>query len=518
MDPTLRGLLRLRSNHDREILRLAAPALGALAAEPLYLLTDTAIVGHLGTMQLAALALAATLLSALVTLCNFLTYGTTARVARLRGAGQEEAAGRIAAQSLWLAVGLGLALTAVVVVFASPLVALLGGSGETAAMCVTYLRISALGVPFALIALAGNGYLRGADRLSRPLVIVGLGNLANVVLEVLFVYGFDWGLAGSAWGTVIAQGGMGAAFVVELLRAPASTRRPVWRELRALLRVGGDIAVRTGALLGSFVVASAVLARIGDASLAAHQIAFQLFVFLALVLDALAIAGQVIVGRALGAGDAPGALAAGRRLIVLSTAAGVAFAVLLLAAGDLIPRAFTSDGDVLDRAAALWPLFALLQPVGAAVFALDGILIGAGDTRFIKWSMVFAALGVFAPICLVALWFQWGVVGVWCGLNALMLARLATMGARFRGGGVGGGGGAGVGRGRKPAAPPARSAQGTGRPGASHGARTSRRRGRPRPPKRRHDRPTGPGSAEPRRRRRAPPTRGDARAPPPTAA
>ena len=215
----------------------------------------------------------------------------------------------------------------------------------------------------------------------------------------------------------------------------------MWRELRALLRVGSDIAVRTGALLGSFVVATAVLARVGEPSLAAHQIAFQLFVFLALVLDALAIAGQVMVGRALGAGDAAGAADAGRRLIVLSVGVGCLFALLLLAGSSVvIPRAFTSDDAVLEQAAELWPLFALLQPVGAAVFALDGILIGAEDTRFIKWSMVFAALGVFMPICLLSLEFDWGVVGVWCGLNALMVARLATMGVRFVAWALGAGG------------------------------------------------------------------------------
>jgi putative MATE family efflux protein len=427
-------LARLRSNHDREILRLAVPALGALAAEPLYLLTDTAIVGHLGTVELAALALAATVLSAVVTLFNFLTYGTTARVARLRGAGHDEAAGRVAAQALWLAVGLGIGLAVLCVALASPVVSLLGGSGRTADLCVQYLRISALGVPFALIALAGQGYLRGAERLHRPLVIVAMGNAVNVVLEVLFVYGFDWGLPGSAWGTVIAQAVMGGAFVFELLRAPADTRRPVWSELRGLLRVGGDIAVRTGALLGSFVVASAVLARVGESSLAAHQIAFQLFVFLALVLDALAIAGQVMVGRALGAGAVAEAFAVGRRLVALSALVGVAFALVLLAGEGVIPRVFTGDSAVLDRAWALWPLFALMLPIGAAVFALDGVLIGAEDTRFIKWSMVFAAVGVFVPICLLSLEFDWGVVGVWCGLVALMVARLVTMGARFVGG------------------------------------------------------------------------------------
>lgn len=268
---------------------------------------DTAIVGHLGTPQLAALAIAGTLLSTGITLFNFLTYGTTARVARLHGAGETAAAGRLGAQALWLALGLGGALFLLMVLLAGPAVALMGGSGETGDMAVSYLRISALGLPFAMIALAGQGFLRGVGNLRRPLIILVAANALNVVLELLFVYGFGWGLAGSAWGTVIAQSFMGAAFVYELLRAPADSRRPRWSVMRPLLKVGGDIAVRTGALLASFVLVSAVVARMEEASLGAHQVAFGMFIFLALVLDAIAIAGQILVGRFLGAGDADAA-------------------------------------------------------------------------------------------------------------------------------------------------------------------------------------------------------------------
>ena len=299
--------MRRRSPYDREIFTLAIPALGALAAEPLYLLVDTAIVGHLGTPQLAALALAGTLLSVAVALCNFLAYATTAQVARLSGAGEERAAGALAAQSLWLAIGLGGTLMVVAVVFADPLITLMGGTGHTGDLATMYLRISALGLPFALIALAGQGYLRGIADLRTPLVVVVVAHVSNVVLELLFVYGFDWGLAGSAWGTVLAQAGMGAAFAFLLLRAPADSRVPSRERIRPLLKTGGDIFVRTAALVGSFAVAGAVLARVGSPSLGAHQIAFQLFVFLALVLDSVAIAGQVIVGRMLGLGDATGA-------------------------------------------------------------------------------------------------------------------------------------------------------------------------------------------------------------------
>jgi putative MATE family efflux protein len=424
--------LTLRSPYDREILKLALPALGALAAEPLYLLADTAMVGHLGTEELAALAIAATLLTGAFTLFNFLTYGTTAQVARLSGAGRHAAAGGLAAQALWLASGIGLLLTLVLVALAVPLVGLMGGDGHTGELAVLYLRIGSLGLPFALIALAGQGFLRGVSDLRTPLVIVVVANALNVLLNLLFIYGFGWGLAGSAWATVVSQLGMGAAFVVALLRAPAASRRPSLAAMRPLMRIGGEILVRTTALYASFLVASAVLARVGDDALAAHQVCFQLFVFLALVLDAVAIAGQVIVGRSLGAGDADEAYRAARRMIELAIAAGAVFAVVLLALTDVLPRAFTSDQAVIDQVHEIWPLFVLMQPANGAVFALDGILIGAGDTRFLMWGMLAASL-LFVPVALVSLELGWGIVGVWCGLLGLIGVRLGTCAWRFRG-------------------------------------------------------------------------------------
>jgi putative MATE family efflux protein len=425
--------VRLRSPYDREILKLAVPALGALAAEPLYLLADTAMVGHLGTEELAALAIAATLLAGAFTLFNFLTYGTTAQVARLSGAAEHAQAGRLAAQALWLATGIGVVLTAAIAALAVPLVELMGGEGRVGELAVTYLRIGSLGLPFALIALAGQGFLRGVSDLRTPLIIVVAANAANVALNVLFIYGFGWGLPGSAWATVVAQLGMGAAFVAVLLRHPADSRRPSLAAMRPLMRIGGQIFVRTASLYASFVVASAVLARVGDASLGAHQIAFQLFVFLALVLDAIAIAGQVIVGRSLGAGDSEEAYRAARRMIEWAVVAGALFGAIMLALIDVIPHAFTADPAVVERAQEIWVLFALMQPANGAVFALDGILIGAGDTRFLMWGMLFATFGVFVPVTVASLAFDWGIVGVWCGLVGLIAARLATCAWRFAG-------------------------------------------------------------------------------------
>jgi putative MATE family efflux protein len=419
-----------RSPHDREILRLAVPALGALAAEPLYVLVDTAIVGHLGTTQLAALAIAATVLTTGFTVFNFLTYGTTAQVARLHGAGQPEAAAGLGAQAQWLSLLIGAALLVAVAALARPMAELMGAEGEVADGATTYLRIAALGAPAFMLAAAGQGYLRGIGDLRTPLLILVAAHAVNVVLEVLFVYGFGWGLAGSAWGTVIAQLGMGAAFLTVQLRA--GWERPALARMRGLMRIGTEIAVRTMALLGSFLVASAVLARIGAPSLAAHQIAFQLFVFLALVLDAVAIAAQILVGRALGAGDAAAARAAAGRMIMWSVVLGGLFGLVLLALGDVIPHAFTSDPAVIERAQEIWWLFAAMMPLNGAVFALDGILIGAGDTRFLMWGMLSAA-AVYVPVALLALERDWGIVGVWWGLAGLIAVRLATCGLRFAG-------------------------------------------------------------------------------------
>ena len=424
--------MKLRSQYDREIFRLALPALGALAAEPLYLLVDTAIVGHLGRPQLAALGIAFTILGGLFAIFNFLQYGTTAQVARAGGAGESETARRLGAQAVWLSLGFGIAVSVLVAALAAPLVSLMGGEGEAADYAVTYLRIAAVGFPAAFLALGGQGYLRGVADLRTPLAIVIAGNVVNLVLEVLFVYGFGWGIEGSAWGTAIAQLGMGAAFIVVIVRQlqPGEARVRL-RLARRVLSLGKWIFLRTTALMGSFVLAGAVATRFGEASIAAHQVAFQLWIFLALVLDSVAIAGQIIVGRELGGGRRGEAYGAGERMIWLSVALGGGFAALMLVLSSALPKAFTGDVAVLDEAALLWPLFALMQPLNGAVFALDGILIGAGEGPFLAASMVVAFLAC-AGVLVGALAWDWGIRGVWAALVVLILVRLTLMTARFR--------------------------------------------------------------------------------------
>ncbi len=422
--------MSLRSSYDRQILRFAIPALGSLAAEPLYVLVDTAVVGHLGRSQLAALGLAATVLSVLA-MFNFLQYGTTAQVARATGAGEDVVAARLGAQSLWLSLAFGGALALAIALLASPVVHLFGAKGATAAFAVTYLRIASLGVPSAFLAIGGQGFLRGVSDLRTPLVIVIAGNVANVVLEVVLVYGLDLGIRGSAWGTVAAQTGMGIAMMVAILRRVGRSNaglRPVLA--RRLLSLGKFIFIRTASLIASFVLAGAVVTRLGDAPLAAHQVAFQLWIFLALLLDAIAIAGQIIVGQELGASRPDEAYAASVRMIWLSIVVGAGFTVVLLALGGLIPRGFTSDPAVLAQCALLWPIFALMQPLNGIVFALDGILIGASDGGYLALSMV-AAFAACASVLGLTAWAGWGVRGVWAAVAVLIVTRMALMGARF---------------------------------------------------------------------------------------
>ncbi len=422
--------MRLRSAYDREILRLAVPALGALAAEPLYILVDTAIVGHLGRSQLAALGAAATALSVLA-MFNFLQYGTTAQVARATGAGEDRTARRLGAQALWLSLGIGVGLAVAVAALAEPIVDLVGVEAQTADYAVTYLRIVSIGIPSFFLALGGQGYLRGVSELTAPLVVIVLANLVNVVLEVLFVYGFDWGIEGSAWGTAIAQTCMGVSFIwLVARRVGREDLAPVIALARRLLSVGKFLFTRTAALISAFLLAGAVVARFGDAELGAYQISFQLWIFLALVLDAIAIAGQIIVGRELGASRPERAYDASVRMIALAVGAGGVFTIGLLALSDVLPRLFTSDPEVLAQCALLWPIFALMQPLNGAVFALDGILIGASDGPYIAASMVVAFAACAAMLA--AAWTgDWGVRGVWAALAVLILVRLATLGARF---------------------------------------------------------------------------------------
>jgi len=420
--------------HDREILRLAIPAFGALAAEPLYVLADTAIVGHLGTRPLGGLGVAGAVLSVAFGIFNFLAYGTTATVARRVGAGDPKSAAEHGVAGVWLALGLGLALAAVGFALTGPIVSAMGASARVAPYARTYLRISLLGAPFVLVALAGTGYLRGLQDTRTPLVIALVANAVNLVLEVAFVYGLHLGIAGSAWGTVIAQIGAALAYLAiarRNVRRSGARTRPDLANLRAAGAVGAYLTVRTGTLLLAFTAATSIASRIGDVQVAAHQIAFQLWLLLALCLDAIAIAGQAIVGRALGAGDAELTRASSRRMLQWGVMVGLVLGLAVLALDPLLALAFTRDAAVRGQLRPVLLMVALMQPLGGLVFVLDGILIGAGDVRYLALAMAGATL-CFVPCALVVLATGAGLIALWSALFVFMFARLFGMGRRFQ--------------------------------------------------------------------------------------
>jgi putative MATE family efflux protein len=425
----------LRHPQDREILRLALPAFGALVAEPLFLLADSAIVGHLGTPELAGLGIAGTILATAVSLCIFLAYGTTAAVARRVGAGDLRAALAQGVDGLWLGAALGTVLAVAGLVAAEPRVAAFGPGAETAGHALTYLRVSLAGLPPMLVVLAATGVLRGMQDTRTPLVVAATGAAANVGLNVLLVYGAGLGVAGSALGTVIAQTGMAGAFLAVVGRGARRHRAPLRPDLpgiRAAAGAGVPLIVRTATLRAALVAMTYVATSVGTVAVAAHQVAFTIWLFLSLALDAVAIAGQAIVGRCLGAGDVAAARAATRRMIEWGVAAGVVLAVVVIVLRAAYVPLFTPDADVRALLASVLVVGAVFQPVAGVVFALDGILIGAGDGRYLAWAGV-ATLVVFLPLAGLVLAADAGLVALWWAFNGFLLARLLTLVLRWRG-------------------------------------------------------------------------------------
>ncbi|MFI6514490.1 MATE family efflux transporter [Spirillospora sp. NPDC050679] len=423
------------SSRDREILRLAVPAFGALVAEPLFLLSDSAIVGHLGTAQLGGLGVAGQILSTLVYLCVFLAYGTTAGVARRVGAGDLRAAVRQGIDGMWLAVALGAALVAVGWPLVPWLVELFGASSGVAPYAETYLRVSLLGIPGMLVVLAGTGVLRGLQDTKTPLVVSIGGFGLNLLLNVVFVLWFGWGIAGSAWGTVVAQTGSAAVYAAVVLRAARRHGAPVRPDLAGLrtsATAGVSLLIRTAALRVVLIVGTSIAARMGDQEIAAYQVGFQVWTLMAFALDAIAIAGQAITGRYLGASDPVGAREATRRMVQWGVGCGVVFGLGIVAVRPWLPGLFTQDDQVRSLLLASLVIVALLQPVAGVVFVLDGILIGAGDGRYLAWTTLLAT-AAFLPAALLAYAAGGGLVALWLAIGLWMGARLLTLGLRARG-------------------------------------------------------------------------------------
>ena len=425
---------------DRRILALAVPALGALIAEPLFLLADSAIVGRLGTTELAGLGLAGAILGSAVNVFIFLAYGTTSTVARRMGAGDRNGAITVGIDAAWLATLIGTAVAVVGWPVSSLLVRLLGGHGPVLDAAVTYLRWSLPGVPAMLVVLALVGVLRGLQNTRVTLWIAAVGAAANALLNLLLVHGVGWGIAGSAIGTVIAQFGMAAAAVTVVVRAARRSGVPLHPHRAGVGlagRSGVPLLVRTLAMRAVLLLTTAVAATLGAPALAAHQVASNVWTLLALGLDALAIAGQALTGTALGAGDVAGARAATARMVRWGWLGGVVLGVVLLLCGSLLGPLFSSDPAVRTALTGALVVAAVMQPLAGYVFVLDGVLIGAGDGRYLAYASVAQAV-VFAPAALaIGVWGPTGTGGLvllWAAFaGGWMLMRAVLLGYRARG-------------------------------------------------------------------------------------
>lgn len=425
---------------NRDILRLAVPALGALVAEPLFLLVDSALIGHLGVIPLAGLGIAAAVLQTIVGLMVFLAYATTPAVARRFGAGDPTKAVSVGIDGMWLALGIG-AIIGLIGWWATPgLVGLFGPSEEVAIQAQTYLGLSMAGIPAMLIVFAATGLLRGMQDTVTPLWVAGLGFTANALLNWLLIYGFGWGIAGSAIGTVIAQWAMVAAYVIVIGRLAArhsASVRPQREGLSGSARAGGWLFVRTLSLRVALLLPVFVATGMGTPELAGFQLIFTMFSTAAFALDALAIAAQALVGKGLGAGDTAAVAYVLRRTVAWGAWFGIAVGVVIAALSGVIGLAFTGSAEVAALIQPALLVLAIAQPLAGIVFVLDGVLIGAGDVKYLALSGI-VNLIAYVPILGIVVWT--GVSGVW-GLMWLaaswfigfLAARFVTLTYRARG-------------------------------------------------------------------------------------
>jgi MATE family multidrug resistance protein len=420
-----------RSPYDREIVRIGLPALGALAADPLVSLVDTAFIGRLGAVALAAVAIASAIYAAVFAVFKFIEYAVTPAVAQSIGAGDRNEAGRFTVAALAISVVGGVIAAVGLIVFSEPLVRAFGAGEEVLDSATTYLRIRALGVPALLVILVGHGAFRGYQDTRTPLVVTLGLNAVNLILDPILIFGLGWGVAGAAWATVTAQW-FGAAWFAVLFfwtrRAALGINfeRPQRRAVGSLAGAGKALILRNASLLTALTAATVVAARIGTAEVAAHQIALQLWIFMALIVDAFAIAGQAIVGKELGAEKPAIARVVSHRLLAMGFSLGILLALGLIAVAPWLGSWFTSDKAVLIAFASILPILIVMQPINGIVFVWDGIAIGAAAFSVLAWGALSAAV-VMIGFLLVVIPLGWGLVGVWSGIVILMLVRAMAL-------------------------------------------------------------------------------------------
>ncbi|MEY8577523.1 MATE family efflux transporter [Corynebacteriaceae bacterium 6-324] len=413
----------------RKVFGLALPALGVLAAMPLYLLLDTAVVGRLGAEQLAALGAAAAVQSVVTTQLTFLSYGTTARSSRLFGSGKKDEAVAEGVQATYVALIVGFALACVMWLFGGQIALWMTGNPETAELTAAWLHVAALAIPITLVEMAGNGWLRGIQDTKKPLYFTLAGLIPGAIAVPIFVH--FWGLVGSAWANVLGMGIIAVLFLLELKKQHTGSWRLRPSVIKRQLVLGRDLIIRSASLQVAFLSAAAVAARFGTAPLAAHQVMLQIWNFLTLVLDSLAIAAQTLIGAALGAKSVDAARASGQKIIGYSVIFSGGLAAVFALGAAFIPPIFTNDEAVLEAMRIPWWIMIAMIVAGGVLFAIDGVLLGAGDAAFLRTITVGSVIVGFLPGILIAYFLDLGLAGIWCGLAAFIGLRTIAVVFRF---------------------------------------------------------------------------------------
>ena len=396
---------------------------------PLYLLLDTAVVGRLGAEQLAALGAAAAVQSVVTTQLTFLSYGTTARSSRLFGSGKKDEAVAEGVQATYVALIVGFALACVMWLFGGQIALWMTGNPETAELTAAWLHVAALAIPITLVEMAGNGWLRGIQDTKKPLYFTLAGLIPGAIAVPIFVH--FWGLVGSAWANVLGMGIIAVLFLLELKKQHTGSWRLRPSVIKRQLVLGRDLIIRSASLQVAFLSAAAVAARFGTSSLAAHQVMLQIWNFLTLVLDSLAIAAQTLIGAALGAKSVDTARSAGQKIIGYSVIFSGGLAAVFALGAAFIPRIFTNDEAVLEAMRIPWWIMIAMIVAGGVLFAIDGVLLGAGDAAFLRTITVGSVIVGFLPGILIAYFLDLGLAGIWCGLAAFIGLRTIAVVFRF---------------------------------------------------------------------------------------
>ncbi|PFG65278.1 putative MATE family efflux protein [Propionibacteriaceae bacterium ES.041] len=423
------------ATHRREVLALAIPTFATLASEPLLLMGDAAIIGHLGTIELAGLGIAGNIITVIAGLCVFLAYGTTATVARRLGAGDRRGALAGGVDGIVLAGLIGVLVTVFLQLAQGQLIALYQPSAEVAAQANAYLRVASLGFPFLLVMLAATGVLRGLQDTRTPLKVAITLNLANIVLNLVLVHGIGLGIAGAAIGTVCAQvlaAGILSYVVIRGARREGTPLRFRPLGVLAAARNGGWLVLRTLALQVSITATTVVATHTGAVGLASHQVVNSIWSFLAFALDAVAIAAQAVIGKHLGAGDAATTRHLTAMMVRWGVVGGIVAGAVIAAVSWLLPLVFTPDPEVRSLVTRVLLVVALLQPIAGVVFVLDGVLIGAGDARYLAIGGLLVA-AAYVPVALLVDRLGAGLVWLWAAYGISMLGRLIVLGVRARG-------------------------------------------------------------------------------------